>query len=650
MARYRYDPLPNIPQSIRLATIYPGVGDEEVIVDLSIETFSRDSPPAYEALSYVWGSTQPPEFICVGGLGTATLQVTANLKSALQHLRYEAEERVMWVDALCINQSDDLEKGAEVARMEELFACAAHVVVWLGPEADESGAAMERLAYISSQVDVDWGLGGMHRITPAEIEDVDRSIADPNSRLPLGTKQSDALVSLLNRDWFDRLWIRQDILVAEDKAFVYCGRNKVPWPIFRKALRLFYTMRPQPDDVVHRLGSRLQTIGGFVFQSRRTDVLSIRSKFGNALCSDPRDHIYAIKSLLLEDQQSLCGHPNYTWSTVDVYSEFTKNYIKRYPDGLTILRRCELSQPPHRWSGPSWVPDWSTKGSLQWGKDTYASSQIQGLYEFPEIGILRVLGVSPTKVEEVLPAPKFYYNNWREGVEFLRRITQRMNMEAEYPSGGSFSRAFARTLLCGAVVDFAHVQGGNYPTSQAAEAQVSRFVSRNELVEDDYKVGSDAQKFLKRMDWGSGGHNFIFGTGGYVGVAPPSAMVGDEVFVIVGCQQPLVLRKCQEDHTKYTVVGECYVEGCARAEPLLGNLPDHIGFSLIEDTASLAWSRRFMDLRSGEIFCEDPRLENLGVDLEEFRRRLAEDPEAMLSLSPELLRERISGLDYINLI
>lgn len=229
MASYSYSPLPNIPgeKSIRLAAIYPGVGDDDVLVDLHIETFAMHRPPKYEALSYVWGSTEAAQSIYVGHQERATLQVTRNLRTALQHLRSPDQERVMWIDALCINQSDDIEKGVEVAMMGELFACAAHVVVWLGPEADGSAMAMERLSYFGSQIDVDWE--GIPRITPAaKVKHVDHSIADPNCDLPLDLKQPAAVVSLLNRDWFDRLWVRQEIFVAEEKAIVFCGYQQMP--------------------------------------------------------------------------------------------------------------------------------------------------------------------------------------------------------------------------------------------------------------------------------------------------------------------------------------------------------------------------------------------------------------------------------------
>lgn len=651
MASYNYEPLPRITglKSIRLATVHPGVGDDDVLVDLRIETFAEHSPPSYEALSYVWGSTEAPQLIHVGNADRATLQVTRNLVTALQNLRHPDRERVMWVDALCINQSDDAEKGAEVAVMGELYARAAHVVVWLGPEEDGSGVAMERLSYIGSQIDVVWD--GLHRIVPAaSLENVDASIADPNCDLPIDAEQSAAVVSLLNRDWFDRLWIRQEILVAEDKGFVCCGPHRMPWPVLRKALRLLYSKRPEPNNVIYLLKNRMTTIGGFVFQMRRTHVLALRNSFDKALCSDPRDRIYAIKFLVLEDQQALCGTPDYSKSTVDVYTEFARNYITRYPNGLTILRQCELSQIPGRWSGPSWVPDWSTKASFHFRKDSFASSQLQGSFAFPEPGTLRALGVLCTVVEEMRPVPKFYDFDWSKGVEFLKSLAPLQPHAVEYPAGGSLLRALGRTMVSGAVLDFTYVQHGNYPTSEMAEKQVNRFVSGDDLVKEDYTIGSDAQRFLKRMDWGAGGNNFILGTGGYIGEAPPSTRIGDEVFVIVGCQQPLVLRKRPDGTDRYSVVGECYVEGRARGEPLLGNLPGHIGFALIEGTGTYGWQRCFRDMRSGELFREDPRLASLGVDLEEFRGRLAEDPEAMLSVSPKVLQERIPDLRYVDLI
>ncbi|KAF3769359.1 hypothetical protein M406DRAFT_355265 [Cryphonectria parasitica EP155] len=246
--------------------------------------------------------------------------------------------------------------------------------------------------------------------------------------------------------------------------------------------------------------------------------------------------------------------------------------------------------------------------------------------------------------------PQFYTRNWEIGAAFLCSIADPSCQTTSYPSGGSLMRAIARTIVAGALSEFTHVQDGTYPTTEIAESVLTNVVSGVALVEKDQNMGSDAQRFFKRMDWGSGGKAFIRGTGEYVGVVPPSTRVDDEIFVIVGCQQLLVLRKHSGGNERYSIVGECYVEGCARGEPLLGRLPDHVGFSIIRNRSMVGESRRFRDLRSGDLFCEDPRLGSLGVELEEFRARLAKDPEAMLDVAPEVLRARIKGLKYIDLV
>lgn len=651
MARYRYKALPNGLKTsyIRLVTIHPGVAADDIVISLHIEPFTPHDPPMYEALSYTWGSRKQPKTVYVGKSDKAALRVTRSLRAALEHLRYQSRERVMWIDALCIDQANDVEKGPQVAMMGQLFEYASRVVVWLGPEGKNSSVAMERLEYIGSQVDVDWG--GMHRISPANAEGVDRDIASPTGKLPLNTEESIAIADLLWRGWFDRLWIRQEIFVAEDKAIVCCGPKQMPWSVFRKVLRLFYSKRPEPGNVTSLLEDRLVKIGGLVFQMRRTDIMSMRGAFDWALCSDPRDYIYGIRALLFQDQQGLCGEPDYSKSTAQVFSDLVRGYMTTYQNGLTIIRQCELSRRSPPWSGPSWVPDWSTRANYQWLHDSFASSQIRGWFSFPEPGVLQVLGVSTTVIEETWAIPKFYVQGWNVGLAFLQDIAPDAPRTAEYLSGSTVVRALARCLVFGAVSDFMHVRDGNYPTTEKAEAVLLRLLTEGQLVPDDYTMGSDVQRFFKRMDWGSGGKSFVRCTGGYVGVAPPSTQVGDEIFVVVGCQQPLVLRrKTSHGPHRYSVVGECYVEGCSRAEPLLGNLPSHIGFELTTSSKAPGWSRRFRDIRSEETISEDPRLHRLGVDLGSFRAHLAEDSDALLSLAPDDLMARVKDLRRIELV
>lgn len=85
----------------------------------------------YEALSYAWGSSETPCKIFVNGL---PVRIGYNLYMALRHLRSRHRRKLLWVDALCINQGDDAEKAKQVAQMASIYRRAWRVVIWLGKD------------------------------------------------------------------------------------------------------------------------------------------------------------------------------------------------------------------------------------------------------------------------------------------------------------------------------------------------------------------------------------------------------------------------------------------------------------------------------------------------------------------------------------
>lgn len=52
----------------------------------------------------------------------------------------------LWIDALCINQSDTSERNEQVFRMGEIFRNAALVVAWIEPCYSQSDLAMELIS------------------------------------------------------------------------------------------------------------------------------------------------------------------------------------------------------------------------------------------------------------------------------------------------------------------------------------------------------------------------------------------------------------------------------------------------------------------------------------------------------------------------
>lgn len=129
-AVYQHAPLDR-HDSIRLLELLPDVFGEPL--RRIIHQYPRGHVVPYEALSYTWGDPVFPEQIYVGvDPASPSMPITQNLYNAVQHLRKSHESRILWIDALCINQSNVEEKGHQVAHMGQVFSNAEFVTVWLG--------------------------------------------------------------------------------------------------------------------------------------------------------------------------------------------------------------------------------------------------------------------------------------------------------------------------------------------------------------------------------------------------------------------------------------------------------------------------------------------------------------------------------------
>ncbi|KAK4112968.1 HET-domain-containing protein, partial [Canariomyces notabilis] len=112
---------------IRLLSVLPGVGEEVIRCTLRIATLlDLDS---YEAMSYEWGEPGLGRTILVND---SEFEVGENLFQALRHLRLPDSARVLWIDAICINQSDLRERNHQVQQMADVYSRAQQVIAWIG--------------------------------------------------------------------------------------------------------------------------------------------------------------------------------------------------------------------------------------------------------------------------------------------------------------------------------------------------------------------------------------------------------------------------------------------------------------------------------------------------------------------------------------
>ena len=158
-----YHPLDESKEEIRVLTLLPGAWDEPLRGVITIMPFAAKSSHAYDALSYVWGSTDDPASMLVRtelhSLNSvqcdtrddfAFLVIGKNLSIALPYLRYPDKSRTLWINAICINQNDLTERSSQVQRMHIIFARASRVIMWLGPETSTTKLAFKKIEHINS--------------------------------------------------------------------------------------------------------------------------------------------------------------------------------------------------------------------------------------------------------------------------------------------------------------------------------------------------------------------------------------------------------------------------------------------------------------------------------------------------------------------
>jgi hypothetical protein len=132
---FKYEELQPRLREIRLLTALNASNDRISsshygLLEFQIEHVSLDKNPKYTALSYTWGSTEQEFPILLNG---KLFFITHNLDIALQHLKRHPVVWPIWVDAICINQENNKEKGEQVQQLRSIFYRAGHVIAWLGP-------------------------------------------------------------------------------------------------------------------------------------------------------------------------------------------------------------------------------------------------------------------------------------------------------------------------------------------------------------------------------------------------------------------------------------------------------------------------------------------------------------------------------------
>ncbi|ROW11972.1 hypothetical protein VPNG_05186 [Cytospora leucostoma] len=625
----------------RLLVIHPGEYNDDIEVDLEVVALGDATLPfpTYDVLSYVWGANASPGIVHVGK-EKRTIPITSNLDEAMRHLRHPDRPRHMWIDALCIDQANPKEQSRQVAYMSHIYWTAPRVVVWLGPSADDSDLALETLQDIGSRIRVDWL---MERITGVTELDDERFGGDDSAHLPLSERQYRAVFALMQRSWFERIWIRQEVFKAdEDESLAVCGSKAVSWGEFRRGLyccvvnnapRMFEGWMRQTWY------ARVYLIQP-VIRQEPYDLASLRHSTVGALCTDPRDRIYALLGLLDNQYTNLSIIPDYSKAVEEVYQDVVLQYL-RGSGSLDLLRSCGRDKDHNPTSLPTWVPDWSSPRHLP---DPFRLPMVfcpfDACGEYLGGGILRVAGVSLGTIGDFFDLA---VTSRKALVASIRSLLPRDAVDQAYPGGGNLQDAYRITLCVDYFCD--RTEPPNYHEAETSSLSLSSRDSeeamRSIMVEEDLPPENNFVNVVENSRYES---RFFTTREGYLGWAPETAKRGDQIIQLLGCNLPIMVRRSSRpDGVYFEVIETCYLHGFMYGEAFLGRLPDglqpvlHIGESDLP---------RFRDSKTGDTAIEDPRFSTLPIDLGRFRSERESGITPRLDIGPETWRSR--GVEVVD--
>ncbi|KAK4444539.1 heterokaryon incompatibility protein-domain-containing protein [Podospora aff. communis PSN243] len=330
-----HPPLSKPQQKFRLLTLFPGQRSDQI--QCQLRTASIRSQSEYNAMSYTWGDPGAEEDISVN---SAAFKVRRNLWLALRDLRDPTMPLTLWADAVCINQNDFDERNQQVPIMGKVFSGAQRVHIYLGPASCWTDEILDLVQGLHEYIDERWDEWSTNRANwRLEIEmEFNRTQAFTNS-LP----------------WPRRIWVVQEYALARSTE-VWWGTRHFPFAHLCSLATAFeYTTTLTTPEIYDGMKSLYQIGRTSSSGPVRLSCLGLLCTFRSSDATDPRDKVYALLSLIAEDDFKF--RPMYGDPVATVYTDFVKTYVGMTGE-LDILA-FSLPQPSNPHKLPSWVPDWS---------------------------------------------------------------------------------------------------------------------------------------------------------------------------------------------------------------------------------------------------------------------------------------------------
>jgi len=587
---YPYQPLEE--SCIRLIKLFP---ERKTRINCQLVPVSLDDAPPFIAVSYAWGdATLTREIELEGSL----IPISLSLHGALNAIRHKKDTLYVWADALAINQQDSDERMQQVSLMTRIYQTAKSVAIWLGPDENESQLAVDFLYRLARR--------------KGSPRDVARLLTSPDASPAVS-----AVVSLFERDYWSRLWVVQEVLLATSIT-VYCGSTVTPWNVYVQAsdairelgsgiqnlfeqtwddqgqpINVSAKRRLYMDVLRHRGPAQLPSVDGFaIFSSdKQTVFINLLCSCREKLASDPRDKLFGLLGILPTEIR-LEFRPNYDRSVKEVYTDIVDYFVKTTRN-LNIICEAGLRKQKAGLKLPTFVPDWSdgysawslrasnlspprcrASGNLgadsRWLGDRMNQLEISAI----TIGSLYVCGIT---FGAAGPGESRNDDNSLLAFVHWRALVNKFCSNRSRRTRQSAMERFAMTLTAGHIPppwktpeEWATVCYHVF-ACYLQQVPIPLDEELSSYLDLDMGVGSwERRKRVagRALDIAATGCFFITTTGD-MGVGWGKFEASDTLVVPLGCDMPVVLRRCIKSD-EYELVSDVYVHGYMEGEAVRG--------------------------------------------------------------------------------
>jgi hypothetical protein len=489
----------------------------------------------------------------------------------------------IWIDAICISQSDNEEKAGQIPLMDKIYSLAEHVLVWLGEADDDTEQALLRLPYIRASLQAadshaKLGMNYPEMGLPA--------VEDPIWKV---------LAEFLCRSWFQRLWVLQEVILAKDVIFI-CGNCSLELELLRSfSAEIYYTSvlghlqsyLLNPNDcqglaTLISIGQMRQKLS-----ASSLDLLSLLDTGRYFRCKEPVDRVYGLLGIMEQTiKQGI---------VVDYSDEARTQYWNLYVSvGKLMIRSGYIEmlvtadseeRPPQL---PSWVPNWNSAQMTYWSGEHFSAGFHGEDYTIIEDALIpesnnlqlrgfrvgTIVGISALEPKPFGDQESFggLEGDAAQILEKLDRAFALYQKLCHHPESILLER-FSRTLVADTVLHPDTGEYGNYLQDASEDYEWYRkYLSDHKFGRggptgtiDEFHILNNAGVYNSRLSSAWRHRSFFITESGYIGVCSKSCQLGDKVCIFLSLKYTFIIREIL-DECSIKLISAAYTDGIMYGE------------------------------------------------------------------------------------